>query len=143
MFESVRQYGETEDTSVAVDIAPLIDIVFILLIFFLTTTTLLKDQGIPVNQPAAGSSVNLRTSQLRIVLTGSGQRFIDGSFVDEAGCKAAVERFLRSVPEGSVIIVPDQDTAARHLVDVLDIARQAGAERLAIATRPEQDRINF
>ena len=135
MFDSVQQRDETGDSAVAVDIAPLIDIVFILLIFFLTTTTLLKNDGIQVTRPQASTAVSLNTGSLRIVIARSGNAYIDGAKMTTDQCRQRVARFLETAPGGDVIIVPDQDVPAKFLVEVMDAARSGGAENLAIATK--------
>lgn len=135
MFNSVQQREVEGDSATAIDIAPLIDIVFILLIFFLTTTTLLKDRAIPVERPQASTGESLIANNLRITVTVAGSMFVGGQRLDERDGRREVERFLNRFPEGRVILVPDQDTPSKYLVAAMDMARSGGARQLAVATR--------
>lgn len=135
MFSSVQQKEWEGDAAAAIDIAPLIDIVFILLIFFLTTTTLLKDRAIQVERPEAATGETMVSNNLRIVVTLSGAMFMAGESVDEREGRWQVERFLGRFPDGRVILVPDQDAPAKYLVAAMDMARAGGARQLAVATR--------
>lgn len=139
MFNSIQQKENEGDSAAAIDIAPLIDIVFILLIFFLTTTTLLKDRAIRVNRPQAATGETMVSNNLRIVVPLSGSIFMEGKRVDAREGSRQVERFLNRFPEGRVILVPDQDTPAKYLVAAMDMARSGGARQLAVATREPTD----
>lgn len=135
MFDSVQQRDDMDGSAGAVDIAPLIDIVFILLIFFLTTTTLLKNEGINVTRPASTTAASLNPTSLRIVIARSGTAYVNGVRMAPEQCRQRVGKFLETTPNGDVIIVPDEDVPARFLVDIMDAARLGGAVHLAIATR--------
>ena len=135
MFESVQQSDADGESAVAVDVAPLIDIVFILLIFFMTTTTLLKDQGMMVDKPQAGSAQPLPEACLRIAVMPGGAMFLAGKRVEVEAGGREIRRFAERHPGGTVVVVPDRETSSGHLVAVMDLARQCGVRNLAIATR--------
>jgi biopolymer transport protein ExbD len=123
---------------VAVDVAPLIDIVFILLIFFLVTTTFVRDRGVPVTRPAAAHAAVLEPEAVRIHLTAEGRLFLAGQPVTVARLPERVGGMLAQRPQAAVVIVPDEQVPAGRLVAVLDAARAGGARDVALATRPRE-----
>lgn len=138
MFQSMRQQRRTNDNAAAVDIAPLIDIVFILLIFFLVTTTFVRDRGIDVTRPQATHAQALQAEALRVHLTDAGNVFIDGKPSQLAQIPAKVRAFVDRNPDASVIVVPDERVEARTLVEVMDRVKDGGAQNVALATRRKE-----
>jgi biopolymer transport protein ExbD len=138
MFESIQRHENGSESAVAVDIAPLIDMVFILLIFFLVTTTFARETGITVKKPEAIETQALRPESMRISIAESGAVYTDGRQVDLAECREAVRRYMAQERNGAVIIVPDEDVRARRLVSVMDAAKQGGAKEIAVATRRKE-----
>ncbi|MGE0433717.1 MAG: MotA/TolQ/ExbB proton channel family protein [Planctomycetota bacterium] len=137
MFQSVTR--RRHDTPPAVvDIAPLIDVVFILLIFFLVTTTFITDQGIDVSRPDARTATALPDASLRLSIGASGTVYVDGESLPLAAVADRVAQFLRGEPSGSVIVIPDRDVSAGRLVAVIDAARAGGARHVSIAATPVQ-----
>ncbi len=128
----------TEQARVSVDMTPLIDIVFILLLFFLVTATFVRETGIRVNRPAATSAQPLSSDALRVTLTKSGALYMDGRKLTAGQLEQKVRAASLSDPRTLVVIVPDEDAASGRLVKVMDIARLAGAHDVAIATRESQ-----
>lgn len=139
MFQSVQQRRKTE-TAIAVDIAPLIDIVFILLIFFLLTTTFVQDQGVAVTKPQASQTQPLDPQSLRVSITASGSLFTGGRQVEMSELRQEMQAFVRRQPDGAVVVVPDEAVPAGRLVEVMDQARLAGARDVALATRSPEAR---
>jgi len=135
MFQSVQPRRRERESAAAVDIAPLIDIVFILLIFFLVTTTFVRDRGIAVTRPAATHAQALPPEALRVHLTAAGRIFVDGTATDEAQVAARVRTFLNRHPDAAVTIVPDEQATSKQLVDLMDEVKAGGATDIAVATR--------
>jgi len=135
MFESVQHRDNGSESAVAVDIAPLIDMVFILLIFFLVTTTFARETGIAVTKPEAFRVEALRALSLRISIAASGAVYMDGRQMDIPQCREAVRRFMAQERDGAVIIIPDETVTAGRLVAVMDAAKQGGANEIAVAAR--------
>ncbi|MCU0857137.1 MAG: biopolymer transporter ExbD [Pontiellaceae bacterium] len=135
MFDSVQQRESGEDAGVSVDIAPLIDLVFTLLIFFLVTATFTQDLGVAVSRPESFYSQALTPQSLRIVVTETGAIYTDGKRMESRDLLDRVRRFTTGEKTGSVVIVSDENVSARMLVSVIDIAKQGGAVDVAIATR--------
>lgn len=133
MFNSVQQRSTGSDAA-AVDIAPLIDVVFILLLFFLVTATLVQDAGVPVERPSASTSRALRAEAMRVTLAPSGAAYVDGMMVDDGVLRERLAAYVRQNPDASVVIIPDRTVPSGRLVEVMDQARAAGAEDVALAT---------
>jgi biopolymer transport protein ExbD len=135
MFQSVQQQRTTNDATAAVDIAPLIDIVFILLIFFLVTTTFVGERGIEVTRPAAAHAGVLHPEALRVHITAADRVFVNGAPAEADEIAAQVRAFLARQPGGSVIVVPDERVSSKRLVDIVDAAKAGGATDIGLATR--------
>lgn len=133
MFSSMQQ-RKNNDAAPAVDMAPLIDVVFILLIFFLVTATFVRETGIEVQRPQATAAPSLDQQAMRISITVNGTIYTEGSAVDLQTLRSKVSTFVSSNPSSPVIVIPDQDTRAQRVVDVMDAAKLAGAVNVAIAT---------
>jgi biopolymer transport protein ExbD len=133
MFSSMQQ-RKNNDASPAVDMAPLIDVVFILLIFFLVTATFVRETGIEVERPQATASSAMDQQAMRISITVNGTIYTEGSAVDLQTLRSKVSTFVSTNPNSPVIVIPDQDTRAQRVVDVMDAAKLAGAANVAIAT---------
>jgi biopolymer transport protein ExbD len=139
MFSSVQSRRASSSVTPGVDVAPLIDVIFILLLFFLVTATFQPDAGIPIERPRAASAQALAGDALRILVSSSGAVFIDGDRVDASSVDVRVRAFLSRTPDASIVIVPDRSTPSGRLVEILDVAKLAGARRLAVAAEePEK-----
>ena len=119
------------------NVAPLIDIVFILLIFFVVTTTFARDLGIDVERPSAGSAIEQPANVLRVAIGRGGELAVDGRATSSWRLEAEVQDRLIQNTEKSVLVVADRTIDAETLVDVMDACRQAGARQVAVAVDPE------
>ncbi len=119
--------------SLELNIAPLIDMVFILLIFFLVTTSFVRETGVDVQRPSATTAVSKDRATLLIAVTADDQIYVERSLIDIRALRIHVERALAENPEGSVVIVADRDSRTGTAIQVMDACRQAGAEDVAIA----------
>ncbi|MDA1014536.1 MAG: biopolymer transporter ExbD [Planctomycetota bacterium] len=133
MFNSVQSNPDKSPAAI-VDIAPLIDIVFILLIFFLVTATFVRDTGVKVSRPQAAAVQILEPTGLRVSITAGGDVYMDGSRVTLLELRNRVEEFVAGGRNQSVIVIPDEDLPAGRLIEVMDAARLAGANDVAVAT---------
>ena len=115
------------------DIAPLIDMVFILLIFFLVTTSFVKETGIEVTRPLASTAtVNPKTTIL-IAVNNQNQIFMDHRQIDIRAVRANTERALAENPEGAVVVVADTASSTGTAIQVMDGCRMAGATNVSLA----------
>jgi biopolymer transport protein ExbD len=127
-----RTYQKPEEDS-EIDITPMLDIVFIMLIFFIVTASFVKETGIDVNRPDAVTAEKKERANILVAITGDGQIWIDKRQVDPRALRANIERLHAENPQGSVVIQADRDSRNHLLVTVMDAARQAGVENVSIA----------
>ncbi len=133
-----RFRSNTDDNSDAgVDISPLIDCVFILLIFFIVTTTFVEETGVEVDKPQAASSVQLEKTSILLALTANGEIVYGGREIGIAGVRPLVKRMMQQ-EEVPVIVQADQNVKSGLLVRVIDEAKLAGAQKVSIATLKNQ-----
>ena len=131
-----RNRGE-DDTDAGVDISPLIDCVFILLIFFIVTTTFVEETGVEVDKPQAASSVQLEKTSVLLAITDKGEIVYGGREIGIAGVEPLVKRMMQK-EEVPGIVQADQNVQAGLLIRVIDEAKLAGAVKVSIATRNNQ-----
>ena len=139
MFDSI-QPRRNHASAMAVDIAPLIDVVFILLIFFLVTTTFVRDTGIEVERPEAAYAEALESTAMRISIAPSGAVYTEGRAVTLDELRQSVRAFLAAEPNGAVVVIPDRQLPAGRLIEVMDTAKGAGARDIAVATEQRSER---
>jgi biopolymer transport protein ExbD len=130
-----RRVKNTENADV--DISPLIDMVFILLIFFMVSTTFVKDMKIDIERPSAASASRASTKSLRINIDSTANVFIDGNPVRPWMVQSRVREFLESAEQKSVLVVTDRRVPADKLVEVVDQCRLGGATEVGVATEKE------
>ena len=126
--------------SLELNIAPLIDMVFILLIFFLVTTSFVKETGVDINRPAASTAVSKAKANILIGVTKDDRIFMDKREIDIRAVRANVERALAENPEGSVVIVADLESMTGLVINVMDGCKLAGAENVSIAASHPSER---
>lgn len=129
-----RQTGSDDSGEGGIDISPLMDCVFILLIFFIVTTTFVEETGIEVDKPQAASSVRLEKTSILIALTEKGQVVYGGREIGFSGVQPLVKRMLQK-EDVPVIIQADTGAQSGLLVRVIDEAKLAGAAKVSVATR--------
>jgi biopolymer transport protein ExbD len=125
----------TDDSAeTTIDMSPLIDCVFILLIFFIVTTVFVEETGVEVDKPQAASSINLEKSSILIALTAKGEVVYGGREIGLSGVQPLVKRMLQK-EELPVIIQADTVAQSGLLVRIIDEAKLAGATKVSVATR--------
>ncbi len=115
------------------NMAPLIDMVFILLIFFLVTTSFVKETGVEVNRPSAVTAVSQNKTNILVAITPQNRIFMDHREIDIRAVRANVERALAENPDGNVVVVADRDSNTGIAIQVMDGCRLAGARNVALA----------
>ena len=116
-----------------IDMTPMLDIVFIMLIFFIVTTSFVKESGIEVNPPQAQTAQQQESTTIFVAINADGDVWIDNRLIDIRSVRTVVARLHAENPEGSVVIQSDENARTRELVSVMDQIRQAGVEKVAIA----------
>ena len=127
------QAAEMEEES-SIDITPMLDIVFIMLIFFIVTATFVKETGVDVNRPEASTAEKKERANILIAIDSNDRIFMDKREVDPRAVRANIQRMAAENPEGSVVIQADSSSRHEILVKVIDSARQAGIYNVAIAS---------
>ncbi len=129
-----RDLGDDE-VETAIDMSPLIDCVFILLIFFIVTTVFAEETGVTVNKPQAAASAALESNSILIAITESGDVVYSKQVIGVPGVRPLVKRMLQTDPETPVIVQADEGGRTGALVKVVGEAKAAGALQVSIATR--------
>ena len=124
---------QTEEEESDIDLTPMLDVVFIMLIFFIVTASFVKEAGIDVNKPEATTAVMKERANILVAIDSSNQIWIDKRQVDPRSVRANIERLHAENPQGTVVIQTDKDSKNERLVQVMDAARAAGVYNVAIA----------
>jgi len=122
---------EEEDNEL--NLTPMLDVVFILLIFFIVTTSFVKETGIDVNRPSATTAEKKSQGNILIAINANGDIWIDNREIDIRAVRANIQVLKASYPQSSVIIQSDQDASTGKLVRVMDQVRLAGVQNISIA----------
>jgi biopolymer transport protein ExbD len=123
------------DDSLEINVTPLLDVVFILLIFFIVTTSFVREIGVDADRPAGGQGLEREVSDvIAIRIDASGQVFVNERAVDIRSVKANVASGLAGKAETPVVVVADRRADAGLMVRAMDQARAAGATRISVAT---------
>ena len=133
-----RPFGKfTEEQESPIDLTPMLDVVFILLIFFIVTASFVKESGIEVNKPQAQTAVKRELANIFIAINQHDEIWIDKRQVDVRALRAIIERLHAENPQSSIVIQADKHSTNEKLVNVMDAARQAGIYNIAIAASNE------
>lgn len=131
---SQRQSG----AAVNLNITPLIDMVFILLIFFIVTTSFVKETGVEVDRPSAQTALRKERGNILIAVRANNEIWMGERQIDIRTVRANVERMHAENPEGAVVIVADKDSKTGLVINVMDQVRLAGVTDVSIAATKEQ-----
>jgi len=118
----------------AIDMTPMLDIVFIMLIFFIVTTVFVKEAGVSVNKPNGDLAVMPKNANIFIAVTEDGKVWIDKNEVDVDLVRANLERLMAEQPSDVIIIQADKEAEHGLVVEVMDQIKMAGIDRISIAT---------
>lgn len=129
-----RNSAKPEEEAQAIDLTPMLDVVFIMLIFFIVTATFIKEAGIEVNRPEATTADEKKRASILIAVSNTNEIWIDKNRVDPRGVRQAIERLLAENPKGTVVIQSDSEASIELLVDITNAAREAGVDDVAVST---------
>lgn len=116
-----------------INLTPMLDVVFIMLIFFVVTTSFVKESGVEINRPSAETAQQQEQANILIAIRPNGEIWIEGRSVDVRSVRANIERLRAEFPEGQVVIQGDRAAQIGLLVRVMDQVRLAGITNVAIA----------
>jgi biopolymer transport protein ExbD len=125
--------GSDADQEGGVDITPMLDVVFIMLIFFIVTATFIKESGIEVNKPAAATASVQDKANILVAIDANNGVWINRRQVDIRAVRPNIERLHAENPKGTVVIQADKESKNDILVQVMDASRLAGVFDIAIA----------
>jgi biopolymer transport protein ExbD len=128
---------EAKSNEAVVDLTPMIDMTFILLIFFMVSTTFVKDMKIDINRPGAQSQSVASTKAVRLYIDKQGEVYLEGEPVRTWVIQARVRDLIKGMTQKSVLVVTDESVPSQKLIEVIDQARLAGAEDVGVATVAE------
>jgi biopolymer transport protein ExbD len=134
---NVRNRRRGGSDKVDINMGPLVDMVFLLLIFFVVTTSFVKESGIDVSRSTAASAELKDRGTIMIGVTPEGDIYFDGKKVDVRSVRGLVERALAEDPEGGVVVVADKASETGAVVGVMDQCRLAGARNVSLAAKQE------
>ncbi len=117
-----------------IDLTPMLDVVFIMLIFFIVTASFIKEAGIEVNRPEASTSQPKKNVNILIAISATNEIWMDQRRIDVRAVRANIERLHAENPKGAVVIQADNESTTETVVAVLDAAREAGVYDVSLAT---------
>ena len=127
-----RLSRDADDDS-SIDITPMLDVAFIMLIFFIVTANFVKESGIDVNRPHAATAVRQEKGNILIAIDANNRIWIDRREVDVRAVRPNIERLHAENPQGSIIIQADRESKTETLIRVMDASRAAGVYDIAVA----------
>lgn len=120
-----------------IDVSPLIDMVFILLIFFMVTTTFVKDMKLDLNRPSAASASKASSKVVRVYIDNTNEIYIDNQPVKLWAVQSKLRDLLRGDSDKSILVISDATIPVERLIDVVDECRLSGAKDVAVSTTKE------
>lgn len=128
-----RRYSNDSSDEAAIDMTPMLDIVFIMLIFFIVTTSFVKEAGLEVNRPTASSAQTVKKGNIMVAIGAAGDVWVDKRRIEVGAVRANIERLRAESPDGAVVIQADTEANAGVVVKVMDQIKMAGVESISIA----------
>jgi len=131
----LNQMLQEQDEKEEIDMTPMLDVVFILLIFFIVTASFVKEAGIDVNRPEAATAVKKERANILVAISDKGDIWINKRKVDIRSVQANIERLKAENPQGTVVIQADKKSTTDTLIKVMDSARAAGVYDVSISAQ--------
>jgi biopolymer transport protein ExbD len=129
-----RRRSQRLDDEAEVDLTPMLDVVFIMLIFFIVTASFVKEVGLDLNRPEGGSTKTaVENENIFIQITNDGIIWVDRRIVDIRAVRPNIERLHAERPNGAVVIAAEEASFNGLMVEVMDAARLAGVENVSLA----------
>lgn len=124
-----------EEEEATIDMTPMLDVVFIMLIFFIVTASFVKEAGIDVNRPEAATAVKKDRANILVAISDTGEIWINKRRIDVRAVQANIERLHAENPQGTVVIQADKKATTETLIKVMDASRAAGVFDVSIAAQ--------
>lgn len=120
-----------------IDLTPMLDVVFIMLIFFIVTASFIKEAGIEVNRPEASTASQKKNVNILVAISPTNEIWIDKRRVDKRAVRSIIERMHAENPKGAVVIQADNESNTETVASVIDSARAAGVYDVSLATEKD------
>ncbi len=133
----MREHSQTEE-EVEINMTPMLDIVFIMLIFFIVTATFIKEAGVEVNKPSAVTAEKKDRASILIAVTENDEIWINRRKVDLKSLRANIEKLHAENPQGTVVVQADKRAKAGLMIAVTEVVNDSGVPNVAISTEKEQ-----
>lgn len=124
-----------DEEEAVIDMTPMLDVVFIMLIFFIVTASFVKESGIDVNRPEAATAVQKDRANILVAISEKGEIWINKRRIDVRAVQANIERLHAENPQGTVVIQADKKSTTQTLIKVMDASRAAGITDVSIAAQ--------
>lgn len=128
-----KNWKNKQEEEAGIDLTSMLDVTFIMLIFFIVTTSFVKESGVEINRPTASTAESKEKTSILIAITEAGEVWLDRRKVDIRSVRANIERLKAESPEGGVVIQADKLSKTGLLVEVMDQVRLAGMTNISIA----------
>lgn len=125
--------NEEKESDNEINLTPMLDVVFIMLIFFIVTASFIREAGIDVNRPEAATPDPDDRANILVAISENNEIWIDRRLIDPRAIRANIERLHAEYPNGAVVVQADKHSNTNTLVKVLDASRQAGVYNILIA----------
>lgn len=125
-----RHFQEDE---AEINITPMLDVVFIMLIFFIVTTSFVKETGVTISRPTASAAKQVKKGNILVAIKDTGKIWINKREIDIRAVRAVVEKMHAENPEASAVIIADRGSRTGDLVTVMDQIKAANVEKISIA----------
>lgn len=135
MRSQLSQILQEQEEAEEINMTPMLDVVFILLIFFIVTASFVKEAGIEVNRPEAATAVKKERANILVAISDKGEIWINKRRIDVRAVQANIERLKAENPQGTVVIQADKKATTDVLIKVMDSARAAGVYDVSIAAQ--------
>ena len=129
----MRRRRDRRKSESEVNLTPMLDVVFIMLIFFIVTASFVKESGIEISRPGASTATRKEKGNILIAISANDQIWMNRRQVDPRALRANIERMHAENPQGAVIIQADKEAKTGLLVQVMDAARSAGVKSVSLA----------
>ncbi len=133
----MKRPRQDDNVDQQIDMSPLIDMVFILLIFFMVSTTFVKDMKVDISRPGASSATPASSKSIRVYIDNQANVFVDGQPVRPWVLQGKLRDMFSLMSNKSVLVVTDKSVPSQKLIEVVDACRLAGAEDVGVATENE------
>jgi len=135
MRSQLAKILQEQEEAEEINMTPMLDVVFILLIFFIVTASFVKEAGIDVNRPEAATAVKKDRANILVAISDKGEIWINKRRIDVRAVQANIERLKAENPQGTVVIQADKKSTTDTLIKVMDAARAAGVYDVSIAAQ--------